>query len=166
MATDWCALITNPAAEYAAVIELQRFGLVPYLPQLKRQWAAPRSTMVRPRRFPLFPRYLLLPYEDAWHPLIREIRGLSHHALLADAEGNPWRAPSHVIEAVMSARERGEFDERAPARGDKVAFRSGVFAATIEARVDKSQLKTLELLTPLFGGGARVTAASSALMRL
>ena len=35
--TDWVALLTDPAAEYSAATELERLGLNPYLPQIRKR---------------------------------------------------------------------------------------------------------------------------------
>jgi Transcription termination factor nusG len=165
MAEDWTALVTEPAKEYFAQIELQRFGLRPYLPQAKRRWMTPRSTAITLRCYPLFPGYILISLDDAEHPAIYEARGLrSYRPRLCHDDGVPWRAPAAVIEAVREAERRGEFDEHAPVRGDKVTMRHGVMAG-IEAVVGKTQsAKALEILTPLLGG-ARATVAQSAVMR-
>ena len=53
--TDWAALVTEPAAEYTASAELVRFGLQPYLPQVRRRHRAQGLALVR--LYPLFPRY-------------------------------------------------------------------------------------------------------------
>jgi hypothetical protein len=41
--TDWTALVTEPAAEYVARTELERFDLRPYLPQVRKRWLAPHG---------------------------------------------------------------------------------------------------------------------------
>jgi hypothetical protein len=161
---DWAALVCEPAKEYLSCCELQRFGLNPYLPQSKRRYTAPRSTATLMRRYPLFVGYLLLPLDEARHSMIHEVRGLRYRPLLADDRGNPWRCPENIIEAIRAAEAKGDFDETALGRGDKVTLRRGVFAA-IEATVGKSQsATTLQILLPLFGG-ARATVAQSQVMR-
>ena len=161
----WAALVCEPAKEYLACSELQRFGLHPYLPQYKRQWTAPRTTGAKARRFPLFANYLLLSLDEAEHPLIHEARGLRRFPVLRYGDGTAWRAPAHVIDAVRAAEAKGEFDEHAPGRGDKVTMRKGVFS-TIEAIIGRSQsAKTFELLLPLFNSSVRATVAQSAVMR-
>ena len=111
MATDWVALVTEPAAEYLAATELQRFGLAPFLPQMRRRWRSPHGKAVL-RRFPLFPRYLLLRIDETAHPALRIARGLRKaRPILADDLGRPWRCPHAVIDAIMLAERRGEFDE-------------------------------------------------------
>ena len=41
--TDWVALLTDPAAEYSAATELERLGLNPYLPQIRKRWQPPKA---------------------------------------------------------------------------------------------------------------------------
>jgi hypothetical protein len=73
---DWTAVVTTSAMEYIAHTELMRFGLRSYLPQLRRRWTMPRGSTVLPRRYPLFPGYVLLPIRDAGSPALRATRGL------------------------------------------------------------------------------------------
>jgi transcription antitermination factor NusG len=125
---DWVALVTDPAAEYVARTELERFGLRPYLPQLRKRWTTPHTNTSLMRRYPLFPRYILLPVRDSTTSAVRVCRGLRKlKPILCDAEGRPWRASDRVIAAVREAEERGEFDE-VLSQGDKVQLAKGVLA--------------------------------------
>lgn len=83
----------------------------------------------------------------------------------ATATAPPWRAPGEIIDAVRAAEAKDEFDERAPARGDKVTMRKGILCG-IEAVVGRTQsAKMIELLIPLFNSSVRATVASHAVMR-
>jgi hypothetical protein len=161
---DWTALTTNPQSEYTAYTELIRFGLSPYLPQIRRRWLAPQSRQLLMRQYPLFPRYLLLPYRDLNPTAIRTARGLSRqNTILSDKEGRPWRTPDKVVQAIKTAEHNGKFDEIL-FKGDKIAFNSGILQG-IQAFIEKSSLNTVELLSPLFGG-ARLTTAPDAISRV
>ena len=116
--SDWAALLTDPAAEYLAHIELCRFGLQPYLPQFKKRHHTRAGQYVM-RSCPLFPRYLLIPINDAHNPHVRLARGICRHkCLLADELGRPWRAPSKIIEGVKAAEASGDQDHIAEEMGD------------------------------------------------
>jgi hypothetical protein len=148
---DWAALLTEPAAEYLAQTELQRFGITPYLPQQRRRFQAKTGKFMM-RQYPLFPRYLLISIGDINHNSIRLCRGINKlRPILADDDGRPWRAPERVIHAIRTAESRGDFDEILH-KGDPVTLHCGVLA-TIRAVISTDVCTgTLELLTPLFGG--------------
>ena len=166
MADFWVALITGPAQEYLAATELQRFGLDPYLPQGKRRVAAPagRGAALVTRRYPIFPRYVLLGIDQAAHPAVREARGLIKiRPILAANDGTPWRCPSVIINAVRDAESTGEFDELT-VTGSKVKLTDGILSLISARMASPTGTNRVELLTPLFGG-ARVTVSSSRLVR-
>jgi hypothetical protein len=144
--SDWTALCTEPAAEYRALTELERLGLAPYMPQLKRRQLVDGRYVLR--RFPLFPRYLLIRIDHARHPSIRLARGINKtQPTLSDPEGRLWRAPERVIDAIRTAEQRGDFDEILH-KQDPTTLNYGVLA-TIRATLSDDGA---ELLTPLFGG--------------
>jgi hypothetical protein len=160
--SDYTALVTEPAAEYVAATELRRFGLRPYLPELRKRWIPPRGGVLL-RRFPLFTRYLLLPIGEADHRAVRHSRGVRRaRPILADDRGRPWRCPAAVVDAIKTAESEGEFDE-VIANGDRVELTSGVLAC-ISARMCGSPGIKVELLLPLFGG-VRATASLAQLAR-
>jgi hypothetical protein len=149
---DWVAVVTDPNAEYVAWVELGRFGLRPYLPQGRRRWRTPHhSTLLR--RFPLFPRYLLLPCREARHAAIRICRGVrKFKPILGDAEGRVWRAPDAVIAAVRESEDRGDFDEIL-AKGDQVRFTQGVLAVVTGTLISTAGSGCRAgILAPLLGG--------------
>jgi hypothetical protein len=75
--------------------ELERFDLRPYLPQIRKRWRAPHTGVSLMRRYPLFPRYILIPIGDTRGSAVRICRGLRRiRPILSDAEGRPWRANS------------------------------------------------------------------------
>ncbi|RPI47207.1 MAG: hypothetical protein EHM67_00060 [Hyphomicrobiaceae bacterium] len=155
--SDYAALITESASEYLAHTELQRFGLIAYLPQFKKRQHLRHGQFVM-RHYPLFPRYLFVRYADAHHPSIRLARGISrNNHLLADADGRPWRAPCKAIEAVKQAEINGLFDEILH-KGDAVTFTYGVLAMVRSVLAsDASTAGMVDVITPLFGGArARV----------
>jgi hypothetical protein len=153
--TDWAAVLTEPAAEYIAQTELTRFGLTPYLPQIKKRHHTRPGTFVM-RCYPLFPRYILVRINHADHPAIRMARGVTRYRpVLADNDGHPWRAPHDVIEAVREAERRGDFDEILH-KGDAVTLHCGVLAMVQSILVQTNSPRLAELLMPLFGG-ARAT---------
>lgn len=161
--SDFTALVTEPAAEYRACIELERFGLRPYLPQLKRRWID-RSGYFTARLYPLFPSYLLIPIGDANHTAVRLAPGVRKvRPLLTSAEGRPWRCPEEVVTRIMQAEARGDFDEMAPARGDKMMIKTGALAG-MEALMEQLSGTRAQLFVALLGG-ARVSVAAAKVVR-
>jgi len=149
--TDWAALLTEPSAEYVACSELQRFGLCPYLPQLKKRHHTRAGAYVM-RHFPLFPRYLLIPYPDAHNQSVRLARGIAKYkCVLADDDGRPWRAPNKVIEGVKEAERLGVYDEILH-KGDNVTLAYGVLAAVRSVCSSDTTTGMIDILMPLFGG--------------
>jgi len=149
--SDWAALLTDPAQEYLACSELVRFGLQPYLPQLKKRHHT-RSGQYVMRDYPLFPRYLLIPYGDAYNPSVRLSRGIcKHKCVLADENGRPWRAPNCVIEDVKRAEKSGLYDEILH-KGDSVTMAYGVLATVRSVMSSDTTTGMIEMLMPLFGG--------------
>ena len=162
---DWTALVTDPAAEYSARTELERFNLHPYLPQIQKRWLPPRSNAALMRRYPLFPRYILLPIRDSDSPVVRICRGLRKvKPILADSEGRLWRAPDAVIAAVREAEARGDFDE-AVGPGDKVHLAKGVLTGVAAILIRNASGCRAEILMPLFGG-VRATVPQGQVARL
>jgi len=150
--TDWVALVTEPSMEYVAWQELTRLGLRPYLPQARRRWRPTHSTAVLLRKYPLFPRYLLLPIREAKSPAVRLSRGVSRFKpILGSADGHMWRAPDAIIEAVRASEERGDFDEIL-AKGDKVQLTKGVLAGVQAVLNETAKKGRVEVLIALFGG--------------
>jgi hypothetical protein len=158
--SDWAALQTEPAAEYIAYSELQRFGLAPYMPQLKRRHRTRTGSFVM-RNYPLFPRYLLIPITDTTDPTVRMARGICRfRPVLADAEGRPWRAPERAIRAVQKAEQHGMFNQILNP-GDVVSLSNGVLSAVRAVMSETTSPGMIELLLPLFGGAhASVRAAN------
>jgi Transcription termination factor nusG len=157
--SDWAALLTEPAAEYTAHVELRRFGLDPYLPQYSKRHSTRAGAYVM-RRYPLFPRYLLIPINEAHDPTVRMCRGICRYKhVLADSEGRPWRAPQKVIEAVMQAERSGRFDEILH-KGDHVTLTYGVLSTVRSVMASDTNFGTVELLMPLFGGSRAVISAT------
>jgi hypothetical protein len=149
---DWVAPVTAPAAEYLARTELERFDLRPYLPQLRKRWVSPHTKKMLMRRYPLFPRYLLLPIGDLSFSAIRLCRGLRRlKPILADADGRSWRAPAEVIGAVKEAEARGDFDEILTP-GNKVEVTKGALAGIKAVLTSNAGCGQVEILMPLFGG--------------
>jgi len=157
--SDWAALLTDPASEYLAHTELRRFGLEPYLPQLKKRHHTRAGAYVM-RHFPLFPRYLLVPYKDAHHPAVRLARGICRHkCVLADNDGRPWRAPAKVIDGVREAEARGLYDEILH-KGDQVTLAYGVLSTVRSVCSSDITTGMIELLMPLFGGAKATVQAA------
>jgi hypothetical protein len=150
--TDWVTLVTDPAAEYLARTELERFDLRPYLPQRRRRWRSPSSAKSLLRRYPLFPRYLLLPICAVKHDALPLCRGLrKFKPILSDNEGRLWRCPRSVIEAIRERETHGEFDE-VIAVGDKVRLGKGALCGVQAVLTEIDREGRLSLLLPLFGG--------------
>ena len=162
--SDWAALLTEPASEYTALTELRRFGIEPYMPQLRRRHRTRPGQYVT-RQYPLFPRYLFLHINDATAPAVHMARGICRfRPILADDDGRPWRAPCYVVDAIRLAEDKGDFDQILH-KGDSVTLAYGVLS-TIRSTLssDFSHVNShniVELLTPLFGGArARVQTAN------
>jgi len=152
--SDWAAFLTEPAAEYPARTELERFGLSPYLPQLRRRFIHDGAVVLR--QYPLFPRYFLLPLREANHPAVRACR--YRLTLLASEGTGPWRCPHDTVQALIEAEYNGRFDEPIPVPGDRVMVTS--FARQIPATIARTlSPSTLELFTPLLGGARAVVRA-------
>jgi hypothetical protein len=161
--SDWVALVTEPAAEYLACTELERFGLRPYLPQVRRRCVLPHTHIYRSRRYPLFPRYLLLPIADVDPSTIRVARGLRKmRPMLAAENGTMWRAPDRVVQEIQQAESRGEFDEIL-VEGATVRL-NGTPLAGVAAILERSHAHTVELFAPLLGG-ARIRVSASRIVR-
>jgi hypothetical protein len=161
---NWVALVTEPAAEYAAATELQRFGLTPYLPQIRKRWCSANIALTR--LYPLFPRYLLLPARDSAATPIHIVRGLRRYRpILASQDGRPWLAPDFVIDGIRQAEADGRFNELL-LRGDRVRLTSGILQG-LNAKLERvaSTDGLVELLGPLFGG-SRMTAPQGQVARL
>jgi hypothetical protein len=157
--SDWAALLTEPAAEYLAHSELLRFGLEPYLPQLKKRHHTRAGKYVM-RNYPLFPRYLLIPINSTTDGAIRLARGIYRtRPLLADNDGRPWRAPGKVIDAVRTAEHSGYFDEILH-KGDQVTLACGVLSMVRSVMSSDTTTGMIELLMPLMGG-VRATVNST-----
>lgn len=162
--TDWAALLTEPAAEYLAHTELCRFGLRPYLPQFRKRHHTRGGAFVM-RHFPLFPRYLLIPINDAHHASVRLARGIAKYkCLLADSDGRPWRAPHKVIDAVREAEQTGRFDEILH-KGDSVTLAYGVLSTVRSVCSSDTTIGMIHILMPLFGG-ARATVQSAKVVHM
>lgn len=160
---DWTALVTEPAQEYLAHSELQRLGLHPYLPQIRRRWTAPHGKSKHMRCFPLFPRYILLPIQDIQPQVLFLCRGLKKiKPVLSDQDGRPWRAPNIAIKSIRTAEQSGEFDVTLQ-KGDKIQINEGILEG-IQALLEKTSNNTVELFAPLLGG-ARVKMASSTISK-
>ena len=161
--TDWTAIVTGPAQEYLAYSELTRFGLSPYLPQIKRRWITPRTGKLMVRQYALFPCYLFLPVVDIKTQVFDACAGLRRpHSTLTHGDGRLWRAPATVIEGLRAAEAAGYFDD-VLVKGDKIRINSGVLAG-IPAFLESSTTNSVELLTPLLGG-AKVKLAANRVSR-
>jgi hypothetical protein len=138
--------------QYVAWQELTRLGLRPYLPQARRRWRPTHSTAVLLRKYPLFPRYVLLSYREAKLPAVRMSRGVSRlKSILCSAEGHLWPASSAVIEAVRASEDRGDFDEILH-KGDPILLTKGVLAGVQPVINETTRKGRAEVLLPLFGG--------------
>jgi hypothetical protein len=146
---DWCALVTDPSMDYVAWVELIRFGLQPYLPQARKRWLAPRGGALLMRRYPLFPRYVLLPIGDAKHSAIRFCRGVrKFKPILSDAEGPVARPrPGHCGREVEDCE---AFDE-VLRQGDAVQVAKGVLAGVQAVLTNTACNGRVDVLMPLFG---------------
>lgn len=149
--TDWTAIVTGAAQEYLACSELLRFGLNPYLPQVRKRWLTPHTSKLMVRQYPIFPRYLFLPVADAQSNVLDACQGLRKpNPTLTYRDGRIWRAPAAVIDGLRQAETTGYFDD-VLVKGDKIRINSGVLAG-IPAFLESSNLHSVELLTPLLGG--------------
>src|SRR5262245_6160598 len=126
--SDWAAFMTEPAAEYPARTELERFGLDPYLPQHRKRYRTPTGKWCL-RQYPLFPRYLLLPFN--------QIRAPQSHAcrvrlrLLQNESGTVWRAPHDTVQDIIHAEHNGRFDDPTPAPGQTVILTRSITATVV-----------------------------------
>lgn len=161
--TDWTAIVTGPAQEYLAHSELLRFGLNPYLPQIKKRWITPHTSKLMVRQYPIFPRYLFLPLAEVKAQVFEACAGLRKpNPTLTYRDGRIWRAPAAVIDGLRQAEASGYFDD-VLVKGDKIRINSGVLAG-IPAFLENSTHNSVELLTPLLGG-AKVKLAANRVSR-
>lgn len=162
---DWAALVTQAAREYSARTELERLGLTPYLPQCRRQMrVAPRDFVMR--CYPLFPRYILIPYNQTTSPSLRLVRGLARTEAMPSGilhtDGRPWRTSAAVIHEIREAEVFGRFDET-PLPGSIVQL-ANPSLAHLQVRLTKIiSPSTCVLLTPLFGGSKAVAKTGEVL---
>src|SRR5262245_24191135 len=152
--SDWAAYQTEPAAEYLARTELERFGLSPYLPQHRRRYASNGLWCLR--QYPLFPRYILLPIREIRAPELRACR--YRLTLLQNENGTVWRAPHDTIQSIIEAEHNGRFDEPDPRPGQRVTLTTNtvMIPGVIAQNLTPS---TVELFTPLLGGARTIVRA-------
>lgn len=156
----WIAAVCEPAGEYVARVDLERYGLHPYLPEFKRP-ILPRG-VARPlvKAFPLFPRYIFLPLADMRQREFHYARGLKRpRPVLADGSGVPWKAPHADIEVLLELERAGQFDV-ALVPGDRVQLRQKGPLSGVEIFLARASKETAEILMPLFGGCRGRTALS------
>ena len=160
---DWVALVTEPAKEYLAQSELLRFGVNPYLPQCKRRWRQGPGLPFVERKYPLFPRYILLPFYDLDRRKVGSCQGICRaRSILANADGTLWRAPNRVIEQIKTAEQAGNFDETLKI-GDEVVLDVPVLL-NIPHIIEKLDARTAHIVTPLLGG-ARLRVKRAAITK-
>lgn len=159
---DWVALVTEASREYTAYNELIRFEKHPYLPQVLRMQVVEGTAQWR--KYPLFSRYLLLPFSELDKTILRACQGFirSDRVVLGGENGNLWRAPNRVIQALMDAEKSGILNENYKI-GEKVRINDKILS-NIEAFVTQSSDKSLTLLTPLLGG-ARIRTTIAKVVR-
>lgn len=156
--TDWVALTTASSSEYVAASDLERLCLRPYLPQACRRIRI--EGVAKLRRFPLFPRYLLLPIADLDYRLLRNARGiLKTSPVVSGRDGHLWRAPQEAVVKIRDAEQSGSFDEKLQ-KGARVQLQSKHFT-DISALVEAVDHGMVELFTPLLGGSRLKTKASN-----
>lgn len=156
--TDWAALIINPAREYAARTELERYGLTPYLPQCRRRCRLAADNYVL-RQYPLFPGYVLIPINQTQSPNLRFVPNIMRTPEIPSgilhSNGRPWRATAMEIHEIREAEIFGRFDDQLR-EGHIVTFTNPSLAhlrGTITKVISPS---TVSILTPLFGGSKAV----------
>ena len=165
MRDSWTAVTTLGAMEYVAASELSRVGLTPYLAQRKARWTPRGAAKPMIRAIPIFPKYLFLPLAQARLPQLHFCRGLpGHKFLLASPEGAIWTASADVIAEIRRLEQEGAFDAFDVLPGEKVRLRGASPLSSLDLLVATANAKTVELLSPLFGG-ARVTAKTADLTR-
>jgi hypothetical protein len=161
----WAACVTNPAADYQVRLDLERFGLHPYMPQHRRNWLPRGATRPLVRSFPLFKGYIFVPIAEARKRELFFVRGLKQpRHLLSDSEGVLWVAPADAIQVIARTEQEGGFDETPPFRGDRMRLNVTGPLAAMELFIGRFDARTVELLAPLFGG-SRMTARVGDLAR-
>ena len=113
MAHDgWAAALTDGGAEYAVKIDLERLGLNPYCPQVRRRWKPPGSSTFLVRSFPLFPKHVLLPVDHARTRAVHYVKGLkTPRAFIDDAAGKMLTLPADAVFELWRLEMRGDLDE-------------------------------------------------------
>jgi hypothetical protein len=105
--TDFVAIVCAEGAEYAARNELGRLGWHPYLPQQWVPWVSPGGARLV-RLVARFSRVVLLPVVEVDLPVLRAVHCLRH----------PWvagfRIPAAVVDRLLEAELRGDFDAGLP----------------------------------------------------
>jgi hypothetical protein len=155
----WAAATTATGMEYAARLELERFGPHPYLPQHRRKFL-PGAVRPAVRCYPLFPRYLFIPASEARAREVRYVRQLQWpKPLLCDGDGVLWTATAAEIFALAKTENEGGFDEfdEALCPGARVRMKTGRLPG-VEMFLASSSGRMAEIFLPLFGGVRGVTA--------
>ena len=90
---SWACCVTLAQHEYVAKVDCERFGLHPFLPQIRKAWT-PRGDKPMLRATPMFPRYFFIPLAEARARPLHHVRGLlGHRFLLTSMEGTIFTAP-------------------------------------------------------------------------
>jgi hypothetical protein len=93
-------------------------------------------------------------------------RGLcGRRHLLANSEGRLWVAPADVVFEAAKLENEGFYDRTGVGLGDKVRFREAGVLSTFDMLVASATPRVVELLSPLFSGGARVVVKAGDLVR-
>lgn len=122
--TNWYAIHAHPAREAVAAVNIERFGLQVFLPQLKEEklvWGFPR-TVVKP----LFSGYLFAYFSPASHlHLIQYARGVRR--VVGNGQ-RPLPVDDEIIGAVRSSLGADGYAQIQPKpihRGDRVMVQQG-----------------------------------------
>jgi hypothetical protein len=77
--------------------------------------------------------------------------------ILCDENGRPWRVHGDVVDTLMLAETRGEFDEMLM-RGDRVRIKGAL--GDMEALMTGQSKRLIGVLSPLFGGSRMTIPAA------
>lgn len=107
----WYAVMTKPAAEYIAEVDMRRVGLTVYLPQYRKEYRHHRSKAWLTKQFPLFAGYLFIVADDLDWGALSTCNGIERDPILRDHMGKPLPIDGGVILRIHENEDCGAFDE-------------------------------------------------------
>jgi hypothetical protein len=151
----WAVARTMSGRDYDAQLELSRLGLTVYFPQARKLCLLRGLSKPVMRKVPLFPGYVFLPIAEAKLPQVQLVVSLARpKPLLCDCDGRVKMVGGDDIFVLSQMENEGAFDDRLPlagVAGDRVRAKGSALPG-VDLLLTRLSARTVELLTPLFGG--------------